>query len=178
MKKLLVAATTAMLCLLISCNDAGTAAKTDTDEQGKTKSSFDMIHNALETGDVSKLDSIIDKDIVDHSGPMGDVKGIDSVKKWFVDFHNNTKDVKVESIATAVNGDYGFDYNRMTGTFTAPFMGMPAGAFTMTAVDVVKLKDGKATDHWGYMDPKEMMKMMGGDHPMENKMAPQDSTKK
>ena len=185
MKKLIFTAATAMVCLLISCNDSGTSGSAttgDKDAQADNKAKLGIIHNALETGDVSKLDSIIDKDIVDHGSPMGDVKGIDSIKKWFVDFHSNTKDVKVESIATAVNGDYSFDYNKMTGTFTNPFMGMPAGPFEMTAVDVVKLKDGKAVEHWGYMDPKEMMKMMGGDHSMnskmENSMAPKDSAKK
>ncbi len=30
----------------------------------------------------------------------------------------------------------------------------------MTTVDVVKFKDGKAVEHWSYMDPKDMMKMM------------------
>ncbi|HUS01216.1 MAG TPA: nuclear transport factor 2 family protein [Chitinophagaceae bacterium] len=182
MKKLFLTAATAMVCLFISCNDTGTTTTTnDNDAQAENKAKLQTIHNALETGDVSKLDSLIDKDVVDHGNPMGDVKGIDSVKKWFVDFHNNTKDVKVESIAAAVNGNYSFDLNRMTGTFTNPFMGMPAGPFDMTAVDVVKLKDGKATEHWGFMDPKEMMKMMGGDHTMDkmdSKMAPKDSAKK
>ncbi len=30
----------------------------------------------------------------------------------------------------------------------------------MTGVDVSKFKDGKAVEHWMYMDPKDMMKMM------------------
>ena len=180
MKKIFLTAAS-FLCFLVSCNDKETTATNDADKQAKNKADFEMIYHALETGDVSHLDSIIDKDIVDHGNPAGDVKGIDSVKKWFVDFHNVTKDVKVKSIANATNGDYAFDWNTMTGTLTAPYMGMPAGPFEMTALDVVKLKDGKATEHWSYMDPKDMMKMMGGGKPadatMDNKMAT-DSTKK
>lgn len=175
MKKLFFATAAAMLCLFISCNDAGTGT-TGNDDEAKTKANFEIIHNALETGDVSKLDSLIDKDIVDHGNPMGDVKGIDSVKKWFVDFHNNTTGVKVTSLATAVNGDYCFDWNKMTGTLKNPMMGMPAGPFEWTTLDIVKLKDGKAVEHWSYMDPRDMMKM-GGDHSKDT-MAPQDSTKK
>jgi len=30
----------------------------------------------------------------------------------------------------------------------------------MHAVQVVKFKDGKAVEHWEYMQPEEMMKMM------------------
>jgi predicted SnoaL-like aldol condensation-catalyzing enzyme len=176
MKKVLFTAAIAMLCFLISCNDKETKTNSDSDKQAENKANFEMIYHALETGDVSKLDSIIDKDIVDHGNPMGDVKGIDSVKKWFVDFHNVTKDVKVKSIAHATNGDYAFDWSRMTGTFTAPYMGMPAGPFDMTSLDVVKLKDGKAVEHWSYMDPKDMIKMEGHPQPDSN-TAPKDTTK-
>lgn len=161
MKRLLFTAAIAMLCFFVSCNDSDTST-TPNDAHADNKAKFKIIYNALETGDVSKLDSIIDKDIVDHGSPFGDVKGIDSVKKWFVTFHNNTKDVKVESIATATDGDYVFDYTRMTGTITTPFMGMPAGPMDMTSIDVVKLKDGKAVEHWSFMDIRDAMKMMGG----------------
>ncbi|HVT85125.1 MAG TPA: hypothetical protein VHD35_07965 [Chitinophagaceae bacterium] len=40
-------------------------------------------------------------------------------------------------------------------------MGMPAGTkYDMTAIEVTKMKDGKATEHWEFMQPSEMMKMM------------------
>ena len=178
MKKLFFTAVTAMLCFLIACNDTGTSTSTtENSANEKNKADFKLIYNALETGEVSRLDSIIDKDIVDHT-PFGDVKGIDSLKKFFVEFHNHTKDVKVESIATGTDGDYVLDYNRMTGTLTSAFMGLPAGPLNMTAVDVVKLKDGKAVEHWGFMDVQDVMKMPGGAPPMDNKMAPVDSSKK
>lgn len=180
MKKLLFATAIAMGCFFISCDSGTSTTTSDHSTAEKNKANFKMIHNALETGDVSKLDSIIDKDIVDHGSPMGDVKGIDSVKKWFVEFHKNTKDVKVESIATGTDGDYVFDYTRMTGTITTPFMGMPAGPLDMVSIDLVKLnKEGKATEHWSFMDVRDAMKMMGGGDPKgDNKMAPQDTTKK
>ena len=48
---------------------------------------------------------------------------------------------------------------------------------TMTSVDVTKFKDGKAVEHWVFMDPLEMMTMMqqnvmGG----TEQTAPADST--
>jgi predicted SnoaL-like aldol condensation-catalyzing enzyme len=39
-------------------------------------------------------------------------------------------------------------------------MGMePGKAVSMKSIDVVKIKDGKATEHWGFTDNAEMMKM-------------------
>jgi len=46
----------------------------------------------------------------------------------------------------------------------------------MTSVDVTKFKDGKATEHWVYSDPNEMMKMMQSMPPM-TAPAPADTTK-
>lgn len=178
MKRFFFTAAVCMLAFIISCNDAGKTDSANTDKSAENKAKFKIVYNALETGDVSKLDSVMDKDILDHT-PFGDVKGIDSVKKWFVDFHKNTKDVKIESIANGTDGDYVLDYTRWTGTMTAPFMGMPAGPMDMTGIDVVKLKDGKAVEHWSFMDIRDAMKMMGGGEPKpEDKMAPNDTTKK
>jgi hypothetical protein len=54
-----------------------------------------------------------------------------------------------------------------------PSMGMPAGTnVDMSPIEVSKFKDGKATEHWTFMQPAEMMKMMPA---MGNKM---DTTKK
>ena len=130
--------------------------------QETNKANAEKIHKAIETGDVSGLDSIIDKDFVDHSGPNGDIKGIDSLKAYFVMMHSHVPDLKITAIANATDGDYNFDYNRMTGTTNSEFMGLPSGyKFDMTGVDVLKIKDGKVVDHWSYADPNEMMKMMG-----------------
>ena len=62
-----------------------------------------------------------------------------------------------------MSGDYLFTLARLTGTTTAnPGMGMPPNKkMDLKSVDVVKVKNGKATDHWQFVDPKEMMEMMG-----------------
>jgi len=143
----------------MSCKDSTSTNNNSMQESNKANS--EKVYKAIETGDVSGLDSIMDKDIVDHSGPQGDIKGTDSVKAYFVMIHAHIPDVKITSIANATDGDYNFDLNRMTGTTNSEFMGMPANyKIDMTSVDVVKVKDGKAVEHWGFADPNEMMKMM------------------
>ena len=171
-----------MLCFLMSCKDSSTMVNISMQETNKANSL--KIHKAIETGDVSGLDSIIDKDFVDHSGPNGDVKGLDSLKALFTMIHSHVPDVKITAIANATDGDYNFDYNRMTGTTNSEFLGMPANyKFDMTGVDVLKIKDGKIVEHWSYADPNEMMKMgdmkkdssmMQPSNPMDNNM---DSSK-
>jgi predicted SnoaL-like aldol condensation-catalyzing enzyme len=40
-------------------------------------------------------------------------------------------------------------------------MGMPNGPYDMTAIELAKFKDGKAVEHWNFMEMQSMMKMMG-----------------
>lgn len=166
MKKLFLISGCVILCFLMACKSPTTPNSTSTSNPNSmaetNKANIEKIHRAIETGDVSGLDSIVDKDFVDHSGPNGEVKGIDSLKAMFTMMHTHVPDVKITSIATATDGDYIFDYNKMTGTNNSAFMGMPANTkFDMTGVDVVKIRNGKAVEHWGYVDPNDMMKMMG-----------------
>jgi len=46
----------------------------------------------------------------------------------------------------------------------------------MTSLDVSKFKDGKAVEHWVFMDPKEMMAMMQSGAGGTEQTAPADST--
>jgi predicted SnoaL-like aldol condensation-catalyzing enzyme len=47
-------------------------------------------------------------------------------------------------------------------------MGMPKGPFDMTAIELAKFKDGKAVEHWSFMQIQDMMKMMGQQPDMDN----------
>src|SRR6266496_1644681 len=162
MKKFLFTAAAGMLCFFISCTDTGTTTNTGTSQNEKNLESNRKVFKAIETGDVSTLDSLIASDAVDHQGPNGkDINGGDSVKHMLADVHNHAKDLKFDIIADATNGDYIFTMSEMTGTTTDSSWGMPAGTkMDSKGVDVVKVKDGKMVEHWGFLDAKAMMKNM------------------
>jgi len=170
MKKLIFAA--AVLCFFASCKDSGTA---DNSQNEKNLENNRKVYQAIQTGNAAVIDSLIASDAVDHQGPNGmDIKGPDSVRHMLVDMHNHVKDLKLEIIADAANGDYIFAMAHISGTMNDASMGMPAGSkMDEKGVDVVKIKDGKMVEHWGFVDPNEMMKHMQSmpmDNKMENKM--------
>jgi predicted ester cyclase len=157
MRKILIAASSALLCFFVSCSDKG-APPTANDDTEKINARSKAVYKAIETGDVSGFDSIMDKNIVDRD--MGGVKGLDSVKAVLGDIHNHFTDLKFDIISQAYNGDYHFTLLTFSGTPKDNFMGMePGKAVSMKSIDVVKIKDGKATEHWGFTDNAEMMKM-------------------
>jgi ketosteroid isomerase-like protein len=58
--------------------------------------------------------------------------------------------------------EYVIVWSKISGTVKTDMMGMKAGqSYNMTCVDIAKFKDGKAVEHWIYMDPKDMVQMVG-----------------
>lgn len=173
MKKFLTIAFAGTVGVLSSCNNSTTGGS-----QGeKNIAIVHSINDAIESGDVNKLDQYIATDGVDHA-EHGDVNGLDSIKAHLKQFHDEYPDMKLEEQQEAANGDYVFSLTRFTGTNVVPSMGAPAGThFDMAAVEVVKIKDGKVTEHWEYMTMADMMKMMGGSKGMDNMGGKMESTK-
>ena len=177
MKKFITIASAGFMLLFVSCN-SNTAGGGNTQGE-KNIETVKAVNRAIESGDMSKLDQYIAADGVDHSGEHGEVKGLDSIKASLGRMHDDYKDLKLEEVQQAANGDYVFTLSRFQGTNTVPSMGAPAGThFDMTSVEVVKFNaEGKATDHWGYMSMADAMKMSGSNMEMPpggNKM---DTTK-
>jgi len=92
----------------------------------------------------------------------GDIKGLDSIKAELAKVHMMSTDIKVETVKEFADNDYVFQWLHFTGTAATSDMGMPVGTkYEMNAMEVSKFNsDGKATDHWEFMEPAEMMKMM------------------
>ena len=186
MKKLLFTAAAVMLCFFYSCKDSGTSSTTSSSNSNSMNDSNleknRRVMTAIETGDSATIRSLIADDAVDHmGGPRGEIKGGDSITHWLADMHNHMKDLKFDRIADAANGDYIFSLSTFKGTCTDASMGMPAGTvMNEKTVDVIKVKDGKMVEHWGFMDAAAMMKNMppmGGHMDMGGGKMEKDSSK-
>jgi predicted ester cyclase len=51
----------------------------------------------------------------------------------------------------------------MSGTQRGEFLGIPASGkqFRVTVIDIIRIVDGKATDHWGASDTATMLQQLG-----------------
>jgi predicted SnoaL-like aldol condensation-catalyzing enzyme len=153
MKKTLFAVSASICCFLISCNNAGNSGN------DKNLSTSRDIFNGIETGDTTKLSSIA-QDAVDHAGPYGDVTSGDSIKGMLSQIHNHIKNLKIEIINDVASGDYVYTWNRWTGTALDSSMGFtPNLPFNTSGVDIVRFRDGKAVEHWGFLDQKDVITM-------------------
>ena len=160
MKKIFISAFAGLLCMCTACNTpATTTADNDNKAQEeKNLAASNVVGKAFETGDVTGVDSVVADDFIDHTD-RGDVKGKDSLKAMATMIHTNFKDMKMEKVNDAANGDYVYTWMNYSGTSDGT-MGLPKGPFNMNGIELTKFKDGKAVEHWNFMDSRDVAKMM------------------
>jgi predicted SnoaL-like aldol condensation-catalyzing enzyme len=166
MKKILFMGCAGLVCIFTSCNSSTPATTdapgtTDSSKAGlqKNLASSDVVMKAFQTGDVSGLDSVISDDFIDH-GDMGDKKGKDSLKAMVKFVHASFKDMKFDKVRDDVaDGDYVYSWVTYSGTSDGT-MGMAKGPYKFNSVEISKFKDGKAVEHWGFIDGQDIAKMM------------------
>lgn len=171
MKKTFSVLTIGLIFACASCSNDKTE-KTSGDTMSSEKMSSDkkdhsmaeknlaashIVNKAFETGNAGEIDNAIASDFVDHTD-QGD-KNRDSLKTMIGMMHKEFPDMKMEMIKEMADDDYVFSLMHYTGTSNGK-MGMPKGPYDMKTMEVVRFKDGKAVEHWAYMQPADVMKMM------------------
>ena len=117
----------------------------------------------ISQGKVEVIDEIVADDFVEHQAMPGMPEGKDALRAFTEMFRAAFPDLKVETLATAVDGDEVWVQSRMTGTHQGDFNGI---APTDKQVDVlmfdrIRMRDGKAVEHWGVSDDLAMMTQLG-----------------
>jgi predicted SnoaL-like aldol condensation-catalyzing enzyme len=177
MKKNLIPMLCFAACLMSCNNDSKPVVATDATAAGSTISTkaqknLDAMHvvtKAFETGDANSIDTVIASNFVDHTD-KGDKKGVDSLKAMIKMSHDADKTMKMEVVKELADDDYAFSLMHYTGTGDGKMM--PAGPYDMHSMEVVRFSDGKAVEHWGYMEMSEVSKMMAAMPGMDKMKAP------
>ncbi|MEP7373963.1 MAG: ester cyclase [Chitinophagaceae bacterium] len=166
MKRILSLFAIGVFFACFSCNNEKTekasadimpAEKKDNSIAEKNLAASRIVDDAFMTGDTSKINDAVASDFVDHT-EMGE-KNRDSLKAMILMTRKEFPDMKMEVVKELADDEYVFSIVRMTGTSNGQ-MGMPKGPYDMKSIEVVKFKDGKGVEHWSYMQPADMMKMM------------------
>ncbi len=161
MKAIIFFAAVTMLSVFYSCNPAATATSSGSAAADSMKSLNEQVYKGFVSGDFSAFEKMTSPDVVDHGMGDKDVVGKDSVEKDLKEMNTQIKDLKFDILSESADSNYTMTLVRMTGISNDAKIGMPVGTpMDMTSVDVLKWKDGKVTEHWAYMDPRDMMKMM------------------
>ena len=111
-------------------------------------------------GKIDAIDNYVADDFTEHQPlPPGVPKGRDGVKAFFKMAHEAFPDLHGTPTLVMADGDMVLVWGTWDGTNKGKFMGQPATNKSMTwqVADVVRIVDGKATEHWGLDNMAEVM---------------------
>ena len=109
------------------------------------------------------IDSLVASDYLEHCVDPGYTADRTGLRKGWEDFVKGYPDLNSKvNFMTADSDCVSMQYT-LTGTNTGSVMGMPATGkkINVDGVDIVRFKNGKAIEHWGYMEEMKMMMQLG-----------------
>lgn len=173
MKKYLLIIMAGMFTVLAACNSG---KKNDKPAENKPnpviEKNLEAVHNInkfFETGDASLIEKSIAIGAIDHAAPGGDMvaNNMDSVKAYFMKMRNGFETTKMELVKEWADEEYVVQWMKFSGVSKDAATGVPAGQKIEDAYDVhiSKCKDGKTVEHWEFMQPGDLVKMMAGLQP-------------
>lgn len=159
MKKLL------LLFLLAGLFSSCMTNNPSNDKAAKSKAGVQAFYDqVINAHNPAMVDSFCAPDFTDHNPDQGHSgKGVDDLKAAFKDFFTGFPDIHMTVDMMVANGDTVASMITMTGTNSGMMMGAPPTnkQVSIQGMDFIVLKDGKATDRWGFFDVMKMMQQMG-----------------
>lgn len=119
--------------------------------------------DAVNTGDLAKLDELVNEDCVDHDPAPGQGPGPQGFRDMFGELRTAFPDLKVDvEHLTAHEDDVAFAYT-ITGTHEGPLMGHDATgkSIKVRGMQIGRFADGKLAERWGSSDQLGMLTQLG-----------------
>jgi steroid delta-isomerase-like uncharacterized protein len=109
------------------------------------------------------VDSVVASDYVEHCADPGYTPDRSGLRKSWEDFLKGYPDLNTKINFMVADTDCVTTQYTLTGTNSGSVGGMPATGkkINVDGVDIVRFKNGKAVEHWGYMDEMKMMTQLG-----------------
>jgi steroid delta-isomerase-like uncharacterized protein len=122
----------------------------------------------MNAGNVGALDDLVTDDFIEHEqmDPSAG-SGRDAVKAMMTAMRTGFPDLRVTVESIIAEGDLVSARTTWRGTHQGEFMGVPAtgNPVEIEAIDFVRYRDGKATEHWGQTDSMSLMMQIGAMEP-------------
>jgi steroid delta-isomerase-like uncharacterized protein len=133
----------------------------NTTEKNKkiAKRFYDEVMN---DGKLNVIDELVADNYVEHEEFAGLPQNKEGVKQFVNLYRNAFPDLKADVQHIIAEDDKVVILYNLSGTHKGEFLGNKASGrrFELPYADVVRFKDGKATEHWGYADSIKMIEQL------------------
>ncbi len=111
--------------------------------------------------DFSNLNNYMNEDYIQHNPLVA--QGSVGFQNFFVDWFNAVPDWNYAISKLVAEGDTVWVYGTYSGTQKGDWLGIPATnkSYSITAVDIFRIEDGKLAEHWDVIDVYGLFKQLG-----------------
>jgi steroid delta-isomerase-like uncharacterized protein len=110
---------------------------------------------------LSNLNHYLREDYIQHNPLVG--QGLAGFKDFFADWFKAVPDWQYSVSKIVAEGDTVWVYGTYSGTQKGDWLGIPATNkhYSITAVDIFRIQDGKLAEHWDVIDVYGLFKQLG-----------------
>ena len=129
----------------------------------QNKQIIQQLYAAVNAHEPERLYDLIAEDVIEHEDFPGLEPGREGVVQFFKMMIAAFPDLRFEPRQIVAEGDTVMALVSIIGTHEGDFAGMPATGrrIDVPTVDIIRLADGKAAEHWGVTDSGMMMQQLG-----------------
>jgi steroid delta-isomerase-like uncharacterized protein len=122
-----------------------------------------MVEQLQSGHNLDVVDELFAADFVDHSVPPGLPPDREGVKMQFAMFFNAFPDLRVVIHDQVAESDDVVTRKTFHGTHQGDLIGIPPTGqpVAFDVIDVLRLRDGKITDHWNIVDQLALLRQIG-----------------
>jgi steroid delta-isomerase-like uncharacterized protein len=125
-------------------------------------------------GNLQVFEELFADDFIDHTPQPGTTPDKAGVRKLYTYLRTAFPDFRAEIHWQLVEGDRVTTYKTYYGTHEGPFLGVAPTHHKIhfETVDVMRVQNGKITDHWGVGNLLSLMQQIGGWIPSAENFTP------
>jgi predicted ester cyclase len=122
-----------------------------------------MIRECQEPGNAALVETFFSADFVDHTPLPGIPPTRDGIAALFLALKAGFPDLRIEILDQVADGGSVATRKRFRGTHGGSFIGIPASGrpLDLTVIDILKVRDGKLTEHWVVVDRMDLLTQLG-----------------
>ena len=113
-------------------------------------------------------DKFISADFVEHEPGFDELQGLEGFKQGFGEFMAAVPDLEAQVHDVLVDGEKVCARGTFRGTHQGDFLGIPPTGkrFEIQFIDIVRVVDGVAVEHWGSTDMLSLLQQIGAAPPI------------
>ncbi len=143
---------------------------TQTVERNKAITGF-FYEEVFNKHNIGMIDSVVSPEYIEHQTDVHYPPNRKGLKKEFADYFDGFPDASITVHFMVAEGDMVTTQFTITGTHKGKIYGLkPTGKkIKVSGVDVIRYANGKAVEHWGYLEEGKLLTQLGLIRQLRNK---------